>query len=110
MTDLDDKAAAARGVVRVKDAQMQTYRLKDTELTEAAYIGSSDGFPQYGDFLTAAAVDANGDDLGPRWVECPGDLARALVDADVGEGDVFTVIEAAKTEDGTWSVEVETND
>ena len=107
--DLDEKAATSRGVVRIADAKMQTYRLKDTELTEAASIGKSDGFPKYGDFLAVTAVDANGADLGPRWVECPTDLARTLVDAGVDEDDLFVVTKAVKTDDEAWSVEVETD-
>jgi len=110
MTDLERKATAARDVVRAAESESQTYRLEDTELTEASAIGDSDGFPQFGDFLDVQAVDADHKPLGPRWVECPADLARSLVDAGVGAGDVFAVVKADKTDDGAWSMEVETDD
>jgi hypothetical protein len=110
MTDLDDKAIATREVVRVGESELQTYRLEDTELTEASAIGGSDAYPMYGDFLDVVVVDADHEPLGPRWVECPGDLARALVDAGVEAGDVFTVAEVSKTQDRGWSCEVETDD
>jgi len=110
MTDLEQKATTARGVVRAGESEAQTYRLEDTELTEASAIGDPDGFPQYGDFLDVTAVDADHDPLGPRWVECPADLARSLMDVGVEAGDVFAVTEATKTEDGAWSIEVEADD
>jgi hypothetical protein len=110
MTDLEQKATAARDVVRVGDAESQTFRLEDTELTEAAAIGDSDAFPEFGDFLDCAAVDADHDPLGPRWVECPADLARSLVESGIDAGSVFTIVEATKTQDGAWSCEIETDD
>jgi len=109
MTDLDQKATAAREVMRVGDTEAQTFRLEDTELTEAAAIGSSDGFPKFGDFVDAVIVDADHEAMAPRWIECPADLARELVDANVGTGDIFTVVEASKTDDGAWSCEIETD-
>jgi hypothetical protein len=110
MTTLDEKASSAREIVRAGDSEHQTFRLEDTELTEASAIGDSDGFPKFGDFIDAQIVDADQNAMAPRWVECPGDLARALVNAEVEAGDVFTVAKAEKTEDGAWSMEVDTDD
>lgn len=110
MTDLESKADAARAVVRAGESPGQRYRLEDTELTEASAIGESDGFPKFGDFLDVTAVDANGAALGPRWVECPGNLARQLVEAEVSAGDTFAVQDAAKSEDGAWTFEVTIDD
>lgn len=107
MTDLNEKATSARDVVRAGELDGVTYRLQTTELTDADDIGGDDDFPQFGEFLDVTAVDADHDDLGPRWVECPADLARELVEAEVGAGDVFTVTDAGKTEDGAWTFEVE---
>jgi hypothetical protein len=107
MTDLAAKADAGRDVVRVSETEAQSYRLRDRELTDSNAIGDSDGFPQYGEFLDVEAVDANGDGLGPRWVECPADLARCLVDSGVETGDVFAVVRSTKTTDGAWSIEIE---
>jgi hypothetical protein len=107
MTGIADKADSGRDVVRAGEAEAQSYRIESEDLTEASAIGDSDGFPQFGDFLDVTAVDADGDDLGPRWVECPADLARQLVEQDLAaDGSVFVVESATKTQDGAWSFEV----
>lgn len=108
--DLNEKATSARDVVRAGETEATWYRLESDELTEAAEIGGENEFPQFGDFLDVTATDGNGDDLGPRWVECPGDLARSLVEAEISAGDRFQVTEAAKAEDGAWSFEIQTDD
>jgi len=104
--DIESKAETARDVVRAGESHGVRYRLEDTELTEAAAIGESDGFPQFGDFADVVAVDNDGAALGPRWLECPADLARGLVDAGIQAGGVFVIESAEKTEDGAWSFEV----
>lgn len=106
MTTLNEKATSARDVVRAGESEAQRYRLEDIELTKAGDIGTDDGFPQYGDFLDVTAVDADGDDLGARWVECPADLARAVVDEGISVGDVFVIETARKNEDEAWQFEV----
>lgn len=105
--DIADKASAARDVVRASGTENQPYRLESTELTPADEIGGEDEFPQYGDFLDVTALDGNGDELGPRWVECPGALARCLQDVD---GDAFQVLTVEKTEDGAFRFDVEEYD
>jgi hypothetical protein len=107
MTTLDEKATSARDVVRASECEATAYRLETDELTEASEIGGESDFPQYGDFLDVVAVDGDGDDLGPRWVECPADLARSLVDAAISTGDRFQVTEAEKNGDGAWTFDVE---
>jgi len=106
MTTLNEKATSARDVVRAGECEAQPYRLEDMELTKADEIGSDDGFPQFGEFLDVTAVDSDGDDLGARWVECPADLARAIVEEDVSVGDVFQVETASKSKDDAWQFEV----
>jgi hypothetical protein len=102
--DIAEKAETTRDVVRVGESVDSRYRLQDTELTEAAAIGGSESFPRYGEFLDVVLVDTDGAALGPRWLECPGDLARQLVELEVGVGDTFAVDGADKTSDGAWSV------
>jgi len=107
--DIAEKAETTRDVVRVGESVDSRYRLQDTELVEAAAIGASESFPQYGDFLDVVLVDSEGAALGPRWLECPGDLARQLVELEVGVGETFAVDGADKTSDGAWSVRVTTD-
>lgn len=104
--DIAEKAETARAVVRAGESVGSRYRLEDTELVEAAAIGDSESFPKYGEFLDVVAVDIQGAALGPRWLECPADLARELVDLDVDVGEPFVIDAADKTDDGAWSFEV----
>lgn len=110
MTDIEDLASTARDVVRASEVADQPYRLEDTETTEAAEIGGEDEFPQYGQFLDAVAIDADGEELGPRWVEVPGGLARELVNAEISTGDCFQVEDASKGNDDAWTFEIEEYD
>lgn len=107
MVSLDEKADDTRDVVRASEAEAQWYRLESTDLTPAGDIGTDD-FPQYGDFADVVAVDANGDDLGSRWLECPSGLARELVDAGIAADEDFQITEASKTADGAWSFSIQT--
>jgi hypothetical protein len=104
--DIGDLANEARDVVRPNGVEGQRYRLQSLETTAADEIGDPDSFPQFGEFLDVVATDSNGDDLGPRWVECPAGLARSLVDSDIAAGDQFVVDEAKKTDDGAWTFQV----
>ena len=83
----------------------QLYRLEDEDLVSADEIGNEE-FPQYGDFADVVAVDAHGETLGDRWLECPSGLAESLVDANVKSGDVFWIEAVTEHEDGAWSYEV----
>lgn len=106
--DLNDLAnEATTTVVRFKDADATLYRLDDDELTEAEDIGDPDGFPEFGYFAPCTALTADGDELGPRYVEVPAAFAEALGNANVEPGDSFRVAESRKTEDGAWAVTVE---
>jgi len=108
MTDLEDLASSAREVVRAKNAENVAYRLQDTESTDADEISAEGEFPQFGDFLDVVAVDSNGAPLGPRWLECPGGLARELVEAELVEaGAEFQVVDSSKDETGAWSFDIE---
>lgn len=103
--DLNELAESATQVIRVGDAPMQNYRLEAGSTTNAEQIGT-DEFPQYGEFIDVTALDADGNDLGPRWVECPAGLAQALLDAQVTPGEAFAITTAAKDDDGAWRFEV----
>jgi len=107
MTDLEELAATAQDVVRAEDLPGTRYRLESTEATKAAEIGPEDGFPEFGHFLDAMLVDLDDDPMGPRWLECPADLARELIDSGVGAGDVFAVQTAEKGDDGAWQFSVQ---
>lgn len=109
MTDLESKADTGRDIVRASEVTATLYRLETTDLKPADAVGDDD-FPQYGDFADVTAVDGNGDDLGKRWIEVPGGLARAMVDAGIEAGDEFQVTKATKAQDGAWTFEVETDD
>jgi hypothetical protein len=104
--DIADKAETARAVVRVGESAGVRYRLNDTELTDSTAIGDAEAFPQFGEFLDVSAVDVDGNALGRRWLECPGDLAKGLVDLGISDGETFAVEDASKTDDGAWSIEV----
>lgn len=102
MTDLADLAERNTDIVRTAGAEGQPYRLEAFELLKADEVGN-DEFPEYGWFLDVTALDSNGDDLGPRYIETPPDLADELVNAGVTAGDMFVMTSAEKTEDGAWS-------
>ena len=111
MTGIEDLASTARPVIRVENAENTPYRLQDTDTTDADDISPEGEFPQFGDFLTVVALDSNAAALGPRWLECPGGLARALVDRDlVSEGAQFEVVDASKDESGAWTFDIERYD
>lgn len=108
MTGIEDLASTARAVIRAEDAANTPYRLEDTETTDADDISPEGQFPQFGEFLDVVALDGNAADLGPRWLECPGGLARELVDGDLVEaGAQFQVVEATKDDSGAWTFDVE---
>ena len=109
MTDLQDKATSGRDIVRAGKSSGQLYRLQSETLEPADNVGSDD-YPQYGDFADVALVDRNLTELGQRWLECPGNLAAELVDAEVGAGDCFAVERASKSSDGAWTFDLSTGD
>jgi len=111
MTDIEDLASTARDVIRAEDAENVPYRLEDTETTDADDISPEGEFPQFGDFLDVTALDGDGVGLGPRWLECPGGLARMLVDAELVEaGAEFQILDASKDDSGAWTFEIEEYD
>jgi hypothetical protein len=108
MTGIEDLASTARPVIRVENAENTPYRLLDTDTTDADDISPEGEFPQFGDFLDVLALDGNAAALGPRWLECPGGLARALVDGDLVSDDAqFQVVDASKDESGAWTFDIE---
>ena len=109
MTSLSDKAQDSIPVVRAAKATGQMYRLKDDSLVSADEIGD-DRFPQYGDFATVAAIDANGSELGPRYLECPPSLANALLEAGIAVDDSFVIESINEASDGVAQFEVSQQD
>jgi hypothetical protein len=108
MTDIEDLASTARDVIRAGNAENVPYRLEDIETTDADDISPEGEFPKFGDFLDVVALDGDGVDLGPRWLECPGGLARALVDEDLVEaGAEFQIVHESKDDSGAWTFDVE---
>lgn len=106
MTSLSDKAETTRDVRRASEAA-GAYRLETDELTPADDIGSEDDFPQYGDFADVTVLGMDGSDHDPCWLETPAGLARALLDADVGPGDLFVVDgQPTKDDGGNWTFDV----
>lgn len=104
--DLAELAEQNTDIVRTAEAEGQPYMLKSFEMLDADEVGN-DEFPEFGWFLDVIALDANGDELGPRYVETPRDLADELVDIGVTAGDAFVMTSCTKTEDGAWSTTAE---
>lgn len=111
MTDIEDLASTARDVIRAGEAADVPYRLETTDTTDADDISPEDEFPRFGSFLDVTALDGDGVDLGPRWIECPGGLARELVDKDlVDAGAEFQIVHESKDDSGAWTFEIEEYD
>lgn len=111
MTSLEDKAEQADNeAYRVPEAAEASgrFRIESMELTSADEIGT-DQFPQFGDWLPVTRV-VDGLDHGECHLECPGALARSLIDAGAEVGTSFGVETASKNRDGEWTVEIETDD
>lgn len=106
MKGFDDKAEEAIPCVRVAEADTTTYRVTKSGLLPASEVGT-DEFPQYGDWLPCTATTADGDDLGDRYLECPGALAAELVRIDADVGTQFRITEASKTPDDQWTITIE---
>jgi len=110
MTSLEDKAEHDDGIeVLLASDAAGVYRLQDDTLSSHESIREVGGFPQYGEFLPVAKVRAsdgswvNGDSC---WLECPGSLAKSLVNESVKPGDVFAVSKPQKSNGGRWSFAV----
>lgn len=108
MTDLEELATSNRDVIRPEDAENVPYRLEDTDSTEADEISAEGEFPQFGEFLDVTALNGGAGDLGPRWLECPGGLARELVEAGLAEdGAEFQILGTEKDDTGAWTFDLE---
>jgi len=111
MTDIEDLASTARDVIRAGDGENVPYRLEDTTTTGADDISAEGEFPKFGEFLDVTALDGDGVGLGPRWLECPGGLARSLVDHDlVAAGAEFQIVDSTKDDTGAWTYQIEEYD
>lgn len=108
MTTLDEKAQPTPEVRRPSEAP-DWYRLESMELVDADSISPEGEFPKYGEFIDVRLVDTGGvhDSDGPTYVECPGGLARALVEAGVEAGDFFAIEDASKNGDDEWTFTVD---
>jgi len=110
MTSFEDKAQSSRPVLRAAEAA-GAYRLDDAdELTPASEIGDPDEFPQYGDFADVTEVGMDGSTHEAVWLETPSDLAAGLLEAGIGEGELFVVRHPDKDDRGNWSFTVEAAD
>lgn len=107
MDDFADLASAARDVIRAGECENMPYRIESTTPVPADDIGAEDEFPQYGYFVDVMAVNGDGAELGPRWLECPADLARQLDELGVGVGDHFQVTTAEKDDTEAWTFTVQ---
>lgn len=84
------------------------YRLELTETTPADEVSPPGAFPEYGQFVPVTRLTRTGKENGTAWLEAPHGLAKALKEAGLIEvGAVFTVEDAAKSEDGAWTFRVE---
>lgn len=102
---LGDKAEQSeQDEVRLARDSNGLYRLESEELVPADEISDEDEFPKYGDFLscrtTTGGAEASWNT--PVLVECPGSLAKQLVEMEVEEGDGFRINSARKNASGEW--------
>lgn len=105
MTGIEDRATGSPDVSLARDAH-GAYRLEDTDLVSADEVTAEDEFPKFGKFIEVEQLTRTGKDNGTAYVECPQGLAAGLVENDIGEGDSFTVRNAAKDVDGNWTFQV----
>lgn len=103
---LGDKAEQSdRDEVRLARDSVGAYRLESDELVPADEISADDEFPQYGDFLATRELRqvAGEVEVGEKvLVEVPGQLAKQLVEQDIGEGDGFRIQSVRKNAAGEW--------
>ena len=103
---LGDKAEQSdRDEVRLARDSVGAYRLESDELVPADEISGEDEFPQYGEFLATRELRqvAGEVEVGESvLVEVPGQLAKQLVEAGIGEGDGFRIQSVRKNAAGEW--------
>ena len=103
---LGDKAEQSdREEVRLARDSVGAYRLESEDLVSADEISSEDEFPKYGDFLSTRELKqvAGQVEVGETvLVEVPGQLAKQLVEQEIGEGDGFRIQSVRKNASGEW--------
>lgn len=108
--DLEDKATQGVNVELYDDLYHSVYVLNTTELVAADELTGEDDFPYYGDFLAVDEYSPVDDTYrGESYIIVPRDLARWLVDQELGEGDAFQVDDLEKR-NGEWIVSCSVKD
>lgn len=107
---IGDKAQMAdQDEIRLARDSMGLYKLESDQLVEADDLSPEGEFPEYGDFLEAVTTTggANPSWNTPVFVECPGNLAKQLVDMGlVEEGAAFRINSVRKNASGSWEYSV----
>jgi hypothetical protein len=107
---IGDKAEQSESrEVRLARDSVGLYRLQSDELTGADEISDEGEFPKFGDFLdvevTHGGANPSFDD--EAWVECPGSLAKIIVELGLDVGDCFRIQSARKNPSGEWEYSVD---
>lgn len=106
---IGDKADRAdREEIRLARDSAGLYRLEDDELTAADELSPEDEFPKYGDFINCKTTTggANPSWNEPVYVECPGALAKIIVNMEISVGDSFRIQSTRKNATGEWEYSV----
>lgn len=106
---IGDKAERAdQDEIRLARDSAGLYRLEDDELTAADELSAEDEFPKYGDFISCKTTTGGAE---PSWnepvyVECPGSLAKIIVEMEISVGDSFRIQSTRKNAAGEWEYSV----
>lgn len=114
MTDLNDQAESSDGdyrdIVLSRNAT-GGWHLNDNELVDSDEIRETDEFPEHGSFLDVNPVTGTDEievhEDEDTWLECPQNLAKALVELDISEGTAFRVLSVRGGNGRAYQFEVE---
>lgn len=104
MTSLEDRADDGSEDWVLAPESAGVYRIETDQLVSADDIGNE--YPEFGEFLhtTRMSATSDGDWIEEEtvYVECPAGLARAVLEAGAGPGDIIGIGNPTKTEGGRW--------
>lgn len=115
MTDLqtaaEDDGNDNREIVLSRNA-VGAWQLNNSELTDSDEIRGEDSFPEHGSFLDVNPVSRGSDEYSVRenedtWLECPNNLAKALVELDIEPEDAFRILSVRGGNGRAYQFEVE---
>lgn len=103
--NIDEKAETSPDIDLARQSAPGAYVLRSRELESADDLTDEDKFPEYGDFLPVWKAKQGGNGSiekgAERFIECPADLARWLVENELQIDDSFRVVANRKI-DGEW--------